>query len=97
MSSGITNGKKEKSKIFEMILCSPGMAEQSKISLKITRQNVLVLSRLIEAGILNAKGAFEDEILGSLSEESVAEFKVIHEEILKKAGLADFYEKLKLL
>ncbi len=97
MSSGVTNGKKEKSKVYEMILCSPGMAEHCKISLKITRQNVLVLSRLIESGILNAKGAFEDEILGSLSEESVAEFKGIHEEVLKKAGLADFYEKLKSL
>lgn len=50
MNSGVTNGKKEKSKVFEMILCSPGMAEHCKISLKITRQNVLVLSRLIEAG-----------------------------------------------
>ena len=97
MNSGVTNGKKEKSKVFEMILCSPGMAAQCKISLKITRQNVLVFSRLIEAGILNAKGTFDDEILGSLSEESVAEFKAVHEEILKKAGLADFYEKLKLL
>ena len=90
-----TSGKKEKSKVFEMILCSPGMAESCKMSFKITRQNVLVLSRLIEAGILNSKNLFEDDILNSLPEESIAEFKLVHEEILKKAGLADFYEKLK--
>jgi hypothetical protein len=97
MSSGVSNGKKEKSKLFEMILCSPGMAEHCKISFKITRQNILVLSRLIEAGILNRKESFEDEILGSFSEGSILEFKAIHEEILKKGGLVDFYEKLKLL
>ncbi len=97
MSTVGPSGKKEKSKVFEMILCSPGMAESCKISFKITRQNVLMLGRLIEAGILNSKNSFEDEILGSLPEESVGEFKTIHEEILKKAGLADFYEKLKSL
>ena len=97
MSTVSGAGKKEKSKVFEMILCSPGMAESCKIGFKITRQNVLILGRLIEAGILNSKNPFEDDILGSLPEESVGEFKVIHEEILKKAGLGDFYEKLKTL
>ncbi|MBN8674273.1 MAG: hypothetical protein J0L56_09070 [Chitinophagales bacterium] len=97
MSSGVTNGKKEKSKVFEMILCSPGMTESCKISLKITRQNTLLLSRLIETGILNSKSTLEDEILDALPEASVAEFKTIYEEILTKAGLTDFYEKLKSL
>lgn len=97
MSSVTSIGKKEKSKVFETVLSSPGMAESCKISLKITRQNVLLLSRLIEAGILNSKGILEDEILDALPEASAAEFKTIHEEILKKAGLTDFYEKLKSL
>lgn len=97
MSSGAVNGKKEKSKVFEMILCSPGMAEHCKMSFKITRQSVLVLSRLIEVGILNSKQDFQDEILGSLSEETIEQFKTIHEEVLEKAGLTDFYEKLKSL
>lgn len=95
MSTAGPAGKKEKSKVFEMVLSSPGMVENCKISLKMTRQNVLVLSRLIESGILNSNSTFEDEILGALPEGSAAEFKVIHEEILKKAGLTDFYEKLK--
>ncbi len=97
MSSVGGAGKKEKSKVFEMILCSPGMAESCKVNFKITRQNVLVLGRLIEAGILDSKSLFEDDILGSLPQESITEFKAIHEEILRKAGLADFYEKLKSL
>jgi hypothetical protein len=87
--------KDEKSKVFEMILCSPGMSENCKIVLQLSRQNVLLLGRLIETGILNSKGNFEDEILSALPEASAEEFKVIHEEILKKSGLSDFYEKLK--
>jgi hypothetical protein len=89
--------KEEKSKVFDMVLSSPGMAENCKISLQLSRQNVLLLSRLIEAGILSGNRSFEDEILSALPEASAAEFKVIHEELLKKSGLTDFYEKLKAL
>jgi len=96
MSSGLANGKKEKSKVIEMILCSPGMAEPCKIILKITRQNALLLCRLIEFGILSEKSVLEDEFLGAIPEGASNNFKEIHEEILKRAGLSDFYEKLKL-
>lgn len=97
MSTVPGSEKKEKSKIFETVLSSPGMADSCKINLHVSRQNVLLLSRLIEAGILLSKTDFEDEILSALPEESAAEFKVIHEELLKKAGLTEFYEKLKSL
>lgn len=97
MSTSGAGTNKEKSKVFEMILFSPGMAEHCKISFKITRQNVLVLGKLIEIGILEAKSQFEDDILNSVPEQSISEFRTIHEEILKKAGLSDFYEKLKAL
>lgn len=95
MSTVSGTGKKEKAKFFEMVLCSPGMSEHCKISLKMSRQNALLLSRIIEAGILNEKSIFEDEILAALPEGVAVEFKTIHEEILKKAGLSEFYEKLK--
>lgn len=97
MSSGAANLKKEKTTIFSTVLSSPGMSDNCKIVLQMSRQNVLLLSRLIEAGILSAKGNFEDDILSALPPESAGEFKVIHEEILKKSGLTDFYEKLKQL
>lgn len=87
--------KEEKSRVFEMVLSSPGMAENCKIVLQLSRQNVLLLSRLIEAGILSGNGSFADEFLINLSEETVGQFKNVHEEILKKSGLTDFYEKLK--
>lgn len=97
MNGAGANQKKEKSSIVSMVLSSPGMSENCKIVLQLSRQNVLLLSRLIEAGILTAKGNFDDDILSALPEESTGEFKIIHEEILKKSGLTDFYEKLKTL
>jgi len=95
MSTVSGPGKKEKAKVFEMILCSPGMAEDCKISFKISRQNALLLARLIETGILSSKEILGDDIFSLIPEGSSAEFKVIHEEILKKTGLTEFYEKMK--
>ena len=88
---------KEKSKIFETVLSSPGMNEKCKINLMISRQNILLLSRLIEAGLLTDKNNFDDEIISALPVESVEEFKGIHEEILMKGNLTEFYQRLKLL
>ncbi len=93
----MSNVKKEKSKVFEMVLSSPGMTEQCKIGFKISRQNVLVLARLIESGALENKSDSDDDFLGAFSESAISEFKTIHEEILKKSGLTEFYEKLKTL
>lgn len=94
MSSAVN---KEKSKIFETILSSPGMTEKCKVVLQLSRQNVLLLSRLIEAGLLTKEQPFEDAIIEALPKESVEEFRTIHEEILRKAELTEFYGRLKSL
>ena len=86
---------KEKSKVFETVLCSPGMTGKCKINLVTSRQNILLLSRLIETGLLSDQQNFKDEIISVLPKESLEEFKTIHVEILKKADLLEFYEKLK--
>ena len=88
---------KEKSKIFETVLSSPGMNEKCKINLMMSRQNILLLSRLIEAGLLTDKNPFDDEIIAALPKDSLEEFKSIHEEILRKGELTEFYDRLKLL
>lgn len=95
MSSVTGANKKDKARLFEMVLSSPGMNENCRIGLKITRQNALLLCRLIEAGMLGEKNIFEDEFLTEMSEATISSFKDIHIEILKKAGLTDFYDKLK--
>lgn len=97
MSSIETNANKNKSKIFETLLSSPGMTDKSKINLMLSRQNIILISRLIEVGLRTEKNAFDDEIFTALPKESVDELKVIQAEILLKANLSDFYERLKLL
>ena len=88
---------KEKSKIFETVLSSPGMNQKCKINLVMSRQNVLLLSRLIEAGLLTDQQEIDDEIINALPKESLGEFRTVHEEILRKSNLTEFYEKLKSL
>jgi len=88
---------KEKSKIFETVLSSPGMNEKCKIVLMLSRQNILLLTRLIEAGLLTDEQAFDDEIIAALPKELSEEFKAIHEEILRKSELTEFYQRLKSL
>ena len=88
---------KEKSKIFETVLSSPGMNEKCKIVLMLSRQNILLLTRLIESGLLTNEQAYSDEIIAALPKESVEEFKTIPEEILRKSDLTEFYQRLKLL
>ena len=97
MSSAATNAGKEKSLIFETILSSPGMNEKCKISVSLSRQNILLFCRLIEAGLLNENGGFGDEILAALPKDCLEELRLVQEEILKKGNLTEFYEKLKLL
>lgn len=97
MSSAVQGPGKEKTLIFETILCSPGMTEKCKIAIALSRQNILLLCRLMEAGLIEEKGGFGDEILSALTKEGLQEFKSLHEEILKKAELTEFYQKLKLL
>lgn len=86
---------KEKSKIFETVLSSPGMTQKCKVNVVMSRQNILLLSRLIEAGLLTDEQAFDDVIIAALPKESLEEFRTVHEEILRKAGLIDFYQRLK--
>ncbi len=95
--SNVATVNKEKSKVFQTILSSPGMNEKCKINLTLSRQNILLLSRLIEAGLLTDNSPFDDEIIAALPEGSLEEFKTIHEEILRKSGLTDFYQCLKSL
>ena len=95
--SNLATTNQEKSKIFQTIFSSPGMSEKCKINLTVSRQNILLLSRIIETGLLSDNNSFDDEIIGALPVESLEEFKIIHAEILKKGELTEFYERLKSL
>lgn len=97
MKSEVVNPGSEKLKIYETVLSSPGMGEKCKIILQLSRQNILLLSRIIELGLEADKKEMNGDILMLLTEDDLEEFRKVVEEILAKGGLTDFYEKLKLL
>ena len=84
--------KNEVSKVYDTVLSIPGMNEMVKIDLKISRKNVLLLSHLIEQGLLQEKDS--SILLSSLSEEGLLDLKNVSQECLQKAGLVELNEKL---
>ena len=78
-------------------MSSRGMNQKCKISLKISRRNVLLLRHIIEAGLSAGNDSFGDDLMSALPPDSLEEFKIIHEEILEKRELIGFYARLKLI
>jgi len=84
------------SKVYETLLCSPGMNEAVKIDVKINRKTVLLLNSVLENG-LNKDGAPTSELLELVPKDDLTELKAFGEECLKKAGLTELNEKMKTL
>lgn len=84
-------------KVFDTILSTPGMNEMVKIDLKISRKNVLLLNHVIERGLSVKEKDTSVSLLGSVTEESLQELKVLADECLQKAGLTALSEKLNTL
>jgi hypothetical protein len=85
-------------RVYETILSIPGMNETVKIDLKISRKNVLLLSRIIERGLTvkdaNGKTA---GFIDVASKETLDELSALSEDCLRKAGLTELNEKLSTL
>ena len=73
------------------------MNEKVKIDLKITRKNALLLNRIIQRGLSMDKEVDSADLLDKVPPESFQELASLAEECLKKAGLIEFSEKLKML
>lgn len=84
--------KNEVAKVFDTVMSIPGMSEVVKIDLKISRKNVLLLSHFIEQGLVMEKDA--SSLMGSVSEEALADLKNVSQECLQKAGLVELNQKL---
>ena len=97
MSSGSSVKTSDRMKIFETVLSSPGMSEGCKIVINPSRQTILILCRLIEQSLEVREEEKGDELLSILPAESLNELREISEELLKRGGLVDFYQRLKLL
>ncbi|OOQ58285.1 hypothetical protein [Mucilaginibacter pedocola] len=83
-------------KVYETLLCSPGMNEVVKIDVKVNRKAILLLSSVIESGINKQSGNLE-ELLELVPEADVQELKAFAEDCLRKAGLTELSEKVRSL
>src|ERR1700749_4043041 len=82
-------------KVFDTVLSIPGMNDNVKIQLTIPRKNVLLLSKVIERGLIIKDGSETNNILDVAPRETVQELSAISDELLKKGGLIEMNEKLK--
>ncbi|MFT4155186.1 hypothetical protein [Parafilimonas sp.] len=83
---------KDVSIIYETLLTSPGMNDTVKIDLRMPRKNALLLTRVIELGLLakDSEGGF----LQTAGKDAIAELNNLTDSILEKAGLTEMYSKL---
>jgi hypothetical protein len=83
-------------RVYETLLCSPGMNEAVKVDVKVNRKAVLLLSSVVTHALADRK-ADGQQLLGLVPEADAAELQEFTDECLKKAGLMDLSEKLKVL
>jgi hypothetical protein len=81
-------------KVFDTILCTPGMSENVRIDVKISRKSILLLNSVIERG-LTVTDTEKASLLSSFPEDTFSELTAFAEECLKKSNLSSLHEKLK--
>ncbi len=82
--------------VYDALLSVPTMEDTIKIDLKVSRRQVLLLSRVIEQGLKDTGGSMK-ELLAVLPQDSVEGIKTISNECLQKAGLTELKAKLQKL
>lgn len=81
-------------RIYDTVLSIPGMNDHVKIDLKISRKNILLLSIVIERGLIVKEDDKSQSLLSSVSKETLQQLKDFAGECLQKAGLVELHEKL---
>ena len=79
--------------VFDTIMSIPGMNEQVRIDLKISRKNVLLLHHVIERGLLENDSS-PSVLLKRTAEENINELRQLSVDCLGRAGLTELNEKL---
>ncbi len=90
----MNNNNNPGSMLYDTILSIPGMSENVKLDLKISRKQVLLLCQVIESGLAqdqqSAKG-----LLSALAGEAASDLKALVADCLEKAGLTALDQKIK--
>lgn len=84
-------------KLYDTILSIPGMNDNVKLDLKISRKNVLILNTVIKRGLSGKTNDKSFNLLESIPKETLQELGLLADDFLAKAGLTDLSEKLNSL
>ena len=84
-------------KVFETVLSSPGISEKCKIGISVSRQTIVLLALITEAGLDSRNKPMIEELTGLLPAASLEEVRLVIKELLEKGGLVEFYNRLKQL
>ena len=87
--------KTDLTRVYETLLSIPGMNESVKVDLKLPRKQVLLLSKVIERGLLDNGDEKELSILNLATPEIRTELLRVVDDLLQKGGLTEMAEKLK--
>jgi hypothetical protein len=82
------------SKIYETVMSIPGMNEQIKLTIKIPRKTVLLLTQIIEKGILSKELQEPGSFLHAAGKDGLSNLQTVIDDLLEKSGLKEMKEKL---
>lgn len=83
----------EVSKVYDTVLSIPGMNENVKLDLKVSRKMVLILTQVIERGLKEEKKE-ASWLLAAAGNEAASELSGLIHQCLEKAGLTELNAKL---
>jgi hypothetical protein len=87
--------QKDLEKIYDAIFSMPGMNDKVRLSLQISRKNILLLTQVLEQGLSRGRENDVKGILALVPEATLSELSAIAEEFLAKSDLSAMHDKLK--
>jgi len=79
--------------MLEILLSVPGMEENVKVGINLSRKQVMLMNNVIREG-LAAKGGMVEDLIKVLPDESGASLQQMADELLEKAGLTTLHAKI---
>jgi hypothetical protein len=86
---------KEVTLLYETVLANSWMEQQVRIDLRLSRKNILALSKLIEIGLTEENRAADSLLHATMREADV--MAAIPADLRKRANLTEMYERLSAL
>ncbi|MCE6989556.1 hypothetical protein [Dyadobacter sp. CY323] len=88
---------KDLTSVYDTIMSIPGMNDQIKIDLKLSRRNVLLLTQAITRALSIPKNDDNHDLIDIASKESKEELLALSTDCLQKSGLMDLNDRLRKL